>query len=101
MTEQEVRELLQLIKNQNLYCDLELEIDETYLCENTPIYNSCLVHVYADKEKTRVVITMRLNVNPENQTYYLDDISGRFSKDIQHHALFISDYCKNVIARYI
>lgn len=101
MTEQEVRELLQLIKNQNLFCDIELETDDTYLFEDTVRYLSCVVHVYAEKEKDRVVINMQLDMNPEDETYYLNDMSGRFGTDIQKHTLPVSDYCKNVIARYI
>lgn len=33
MTEQEIRKLLNLIKNQNLFCDIDLETGETYLLE--------------------------------------------------------------------
>lgn len=101
MTENEVRELLKLIKNHNLYCNLELETDDTYLFENTVRYSSCTAHIYVDKEKDMVVMTMRLDIDPENQTYYLDDTSGRFGKDIQKLALFVSDYCKDLIARYM
>lgn len=101
MTEQEIKELLQLVKNQNLYCNLELETDDTYLFEGTLRYSLCVANIYADKEKDRVIITMQLDIDPKSQTYYLDDISRRFSKDIQKHALVVSDYCKDLIARYM
>lgn len=101
MTEKEVRELLQLIKSQHLFCNIELETDETYLLETATRYSSCVVHVYTDEDKERDVIIMQIDIDPKSQTYYLDDRSGGFNKDIQKHALFVSDYCKNLITRYI
>lgn len=101
MTEQEVRELLQLIKKHNLYCNLELETDDTYLLEDAVRYSLCVANIYADKKKDRVIITMQLNISPESQTYYLDDTSGSFSEDIQKHALSVCRYCKDLIARYM
>lgn len=101
MTESEVRELLKLIKNHNLYCNLELETDDTYLSEDTLRYSFCSAHIYTDKDKDIVIITMRLDINPENQTYYLDDTSGRFSEETQKLALPVCRYCKDLIARYV
>lgn len=101
MTEQEIKELLQLVKNHNLYCNLELETDDTYLLEDTVRYSMCVAHIYADKEKDKTVIIMQLDIDPRSQTYYLDDSSGSFSEDIQKHALSVCRYCKDLIARYI
>lgn len=101
MTAQEIKELLQLVKNQNLYCNVELETADTYLFDDTVGYSLCVAHIYADKEKDKTIITMQLDINPKSQTYYLDDISQRFSKDIQKHALVVSDYCKNLITKYM
>lgn len=101
MTEQEIRKLLNLIKNQSLFCDIDLETSETYLLGDIVIYSVLVAHVYADEKKDDSVITLQIDLDPKSETYYLDDISGSCDEDIRNRIFPISQYCRQLINQYM
>ncbi len=101
MTEQEIRKLLNLIKNQNLFCDIDLETGETYLLGDIVIYSVLVAHVYADEKKKTALITFQIDLDPKSETYYLDDISGSYDEDIKDRLFPISQYCRQLINQYM
>lgn len=101
MTEQEIRKLLNLIKNQNLFCDIDLETGETYLLGDIVIYSVLVAHVYADDKKNTALITLQIDLDPKSETYYLDDISGSYDEDIKDRLFPISQYCRQLINQYM
>lgn len=101
MTEQEIRKLLNLIKNQNLFCDIDLETGETYLLGDIVIYSVLVAHVYADEEKDDAIITLQIDLDPTDGTHYLSDTSGACDKEIKEKAFPIVQYCKHLIRKYM
>lgn len=101
MTEQEVRKLLNLIKNQNLFCEVDLETDETYLLGDIVIYSALVAYVYADEEKDDLAITLQINLHTTDGTHYLRDTSGACAKEIKEKAFPVVQYCKHLIRKYM
>lgn len=101
MTKHEVNSIIELVKENDLYCNVELETDERYLLGDIVIYSLLVAHVYADEKKNTALITLQIDLDPKSETYYFDDISGSYDEDIQKHALSVCRYCKDLIARYM
>lgn len=101
MTEQEIRKLLNLIKKQNLFGNIDLDTDETYLLGDIIIYSALLAYVYADEKKDDSVITLQINLNPTDGTYYLRDTSGECDKEIREKVAPVVQYCKRLIRKYM
>lgn len=101
MTKHEVKSLIELVKENNLYCEVELETDERYLLGDIVIYSLLVVHVYANEEKDKSVITFQLDLDPQSETYYLDDISGSYDEETQGRTFAISQYCRQLINQYM
>lgn len=101
MTEQEIRKLLNLIKHQNLFCNINLATCETYLLGNIVIYSALVANVYADEEKDDSVITLQIDLDPTGGAYYFNDTSGACDKEIKEKAFPVVQYCKNLIQKYM
>lgn len=101
MTKHEVNSIIELVKENDLYCNVELETDERYLLGDIVIYSLLVVHVYADEKKNTALITLQIDLDPKSETYYLDDISGSYDEDIRDRIFPISQYCKHLINRYM
>lgn len=101
MTEQEIKELIKLIKENGLYCETELETNERYLLAGEVMYVCWVLHVYADEEKDDSIITLQIDIDPKDETYYLSDTSGACDKEIKDKAFPVVQYCKHLIQKYM
>ena len=101
MTKHEIHSLIELVKENDLYCNVELETDERYLLGDVVIYSLLFAHVYADEDKDDSVITFQINLDPKSETYYLDDTSGSYDEDIKDRIFPISQYCRQLINQYM
>lgn len=101
MTKHEVNSIIELVKENDLYCNVELETDERYLLGDIVIYSLLVVHVYADDKKNTALITLQIDLDPKSETYYLDDISGSYDEDIRDRIFPISQYCRQLINQYM
>ena len=101
MTEQEINSIIELVKENDLYCNVELETDERYLLGDIVIYSLLVAHVYSDERKNTALITLQIDLDPKSETYYLDDISGSYDEDIRDRIFPISQYCRQLINQYM
>ena len=101
MTKHEVKTLIELVKENDLYCDVELRTDERYLFGDIVIYSLLIANVYADEEKDDSIIIFQLDLDPKSETYYLYDTSGSYDEDIKNRMFPISQYCRQLISQYM
>ena len=73
MTEQELKELIGIIKDNGLCCNVELETDETELSEDGLSFLSMVVHVYADEQEIKEVLKLQIILDRANETFFLDN----------------------------
>lgn len=99
MTEKEIKELVQLIKDNELYCTLELEADETELSEDGMSYSSVAVHVCDDRH--RGIIKLQIMSDEDSETYFLDNESYQYGPEVTRQANPINKYCKGLIKKYM
>lgn len=101
MTEQEIKDLISLIKENGLCCETELETNERYLLAGEVMYSCWILHVYADENKGNSIITLQIDINPIDETYYLGDTSGACDKEIKDKAFPVVQYCKHLMQKYM
>lgn len=101
MTKHEVNSIIELVKENELHCNITLETDERYLLGDIVIYSLLVAHVYADEKKNTALITLQIDLDPKSETYYLDDISGSYDEDIKDRMFPISQYCRQLINQYM
>lgn len=101
MTEKEIKELIQLIKDNELYCRVDLETNETELSQDGLSYCEVMVHVYKDDEYKQDILTFQIILDDSNETYYLDDTSSQYGEEIVRKIFAVNDYCKYLMKMYM
>lgn len=101
MTEQQIKSCISLIKENGLYCEIELTTDEKHLLGGEVMYSCWVLHVYVDENKDDLIITLQIDVDPTDETYYLSDTSGACDKEIKEKAFPVVKYCKHLIRKYM
>ena len=101
MTEQELKELIGIIKDKGLYCNVELEADETELSEDGLSFSSVVVYVYADEQKAKEVIKLQIILDRTDETFFLDNMSYQYTDGTTQKANNVVTYCKHLIKRYM
>lgn len=101
MTENELKELIQLIKDNELYCRIDLETNETELSEDGMSYSYARVRVYRDEQHIHDIFQLQLIADPEGETYFLENESCQHGEDVMRQANSAIKYCKHLIKKYM
>lgn len=101
MTEKELKELIQLIKDNELYCRVNLETNETELSEDGMSYSEIRVRVYRDKQHIHDIFQLQLIADSDGETYFLENESCQHGEDVMRQANSAIKYCKGLIKKYI
>lgn len=101
MTEKEIKELVQLIKDNELYCTIELEADDTELSEDGMSYSSVVVHVCDDRHRSRDIIKLQIILDEDSETYFLDNTSYEYGEETIRKANAVNKYCKGLIKKHM
>ncbi len=101
MTEKELKELIQLIKDNELYCRVDLETNETELSEDGLSYSEIRVRVYRDEQYIHGVFQLQLISGSGGDTYFLEDESCQHGEDVMRQTKRAVKYCKYLMAKYM
>lgn len=101
MTENELRELIQLIKDNELYCRVDLETNETELSEDVLSYSSLAVFVYKDEHCITEVLKFQMILDSDSETYYFENMSYKCDGETTRKANNVVSYCKYLIKKYM
>lgn len=101
MTEKEIKELIQLIKENGLFCKVDLETNETELSEDGLSYSYTRVRVYRDKQHIHDIFQLQLIADSDGETYFLENESCQHGEDVMRQANSAIKYCKGLIKKYI
>lgn len=101
MTEKEIKELIQLIKENGLFCKVDLETNETELSEDGLSYSYTRVRVYRDKQHIHDVFQLQLISNSNGETYFLEDESCQHGEDVMRQTKMAVKYCKYLMTKYM
>lgn len=101
MTEKEIKELIQLIKDNELYCRVDLETNETELSEDGMSYSYVRVRVYRDEQHIHDIFQLQLIADSEGETYFLENESYQHGEDVMRQANSAIKYCKHLIQKYM
>lgn len=101
MTEKELKELIQLIKDNELYCRVNLKTNETELSEDGMSYFEIRVRVYRDEKYIHDVFQLQLISDSNGETYFLEDKSCQHGEDVMRQTKMAVKYCKYLMAKYM
>lgn len=101
MTEQDIKKLIKLIKSNGLYCNVQLEMNETGLLEGKLSYSEVRVRIYKDKKYKQEILTLQLLLNTDDETYFLDNESYQYGEKVIRQAYSVVEYCKYLIKKYM
>lgn len=99
MTDKDIKRLIKLIKDSELYCRVNLETNETELSEDGMSYSAIRVRVYRDEKHIHDVFQLQLISDSNGETYYLDNESCQHGKDVVRQANDAIKYCKYLMKK--
>lgn len=101
MTNKDIRRLIKLIKDSELYCKVWLEADETGLSEDDICYSEIRVRAYRDEHHIHDIFQLQIISDSDGETYFLENESCQHGEDVVRQANGAIKYCKHLIKKYM